>query len=117
MTFDPTKPVQTRDGQKAEILRYDLNNEDWPIVAVITRPDGQQWAGTFGSGGRYSTYNEREYDLVNVPEKARVWVQIFRNEFAQDGWSFAASRKEPSGFRDTIVTECVEAELPEDGDA
>jgi len=39
MSFDPTKPVQTRDGRKARILYTDIKS-GYPIVALTTEPGG-----------------------------------------------------------------------------
>ena len=50
MTFDPTKPVQTRDGRKARIICTDLNNPAFRIVAVIDHPGGE-YVETYYSNG------------------------------------------------------------------
>ena len=41
--FDPTKPVQTRDGREARIICTDVERKgDWPIVALIKTSDGER---------------------------------------------------------------------------
>lgn len=75
--FDPTKPVQTRDGRQAQILRTDLKNNEYPIAALITQPDGEEYVSTHFSNGRWvSDTIENENDLVNVPAKVRVDIFI-----------------------------------------
>lgn len=67
--FDPTKPVQTRDGRKARILCTDVAGQ-FPIVAVITTDADKETVETFRSNGRYNVRDEHEhgYDLFNTPE-------------------------------------------------
>src|SRR5215467_3030252 len=78
MTFDPTKPVQTRSGLKVEILRSNVDNKKFPIVALVTI-DGRQVAHTFGADGRWGVpYASNPMDLVNVPEKHVRWVNLMR---------------------------------------
>lgn len=91
MTFDPTKPVQTRNGKKARILATDLKGSGGTsICAVITLPDGQETCVMYWSRGHYLSNGDHDWDLVNVPEEktsrmmlhppiykvAGVWVNI-----------------------------------------
>ena len=73
MTFDPTKPVQTRDGRKARILCTDAKGGQ-PIVALVTTFDNEaEHVVRFRSdGGCYSRGADPVHDLINVPE-----VEIF----------------------------------------
>jgi hypothetical protein len=67
--FDPTKPVQTRDGRKARIICTDRENVEYPIVALIASAGGEEIAATFTDDGRfYYAGREDDDDLVNVPE-------------------------------------------------
>jgi hypothetical protein len=68
MTFDPNKPVQTRDGRKARIIATDAAG-DYPIVVLVTEDGIEQAAqhradGTWHASGRH--------DLINVPERRTV---------------------------------------------
>jgi hypothetical protein len=90
--FDPTKPVQTRDGRKARIVATGLNCIQGSIVAVVTHQDGGEYAGHFFDDGRYILGEEGDLDLVNVPEKRGFWVNFYPG---QGGWVFLhPSRKE-----------------------
>ncbi len=71
MTFDPTKPVQTRDGRKARIICVDAAGKR-PIAALITCIDtGEEDPEVFFSDGRYCGHDDGEsrIDLINVPEE------------------------------------------------
>ena len=77
--FDPTKPVQTRDGRKARILATDINRSNGDtIVAVIDDGDGHDYAYTYRPDGRYIESEEDERDLINVQESKTRYVQVFR---------------------------------------
>jgi hypothetical protein len=79
MNFDPTKPVQTRDGRKAEVLRHDLIS-DRPIIAVVTEANGRQFVYSYLSSGRLSSWEEGRLDLINIPptpEKRVGWMNVY----------------------------------------
>jgi hypothetical protein len=79
MTFDPTKPVQTRDGRSARILCTDLKDR-WPIVAAITRTDGTEYSTGYAVDGKFTCRHQPERDLINVPEKRTVWVNVYPDD-------------------------------------
>ena len=66
MTFDPTKPVQTRDGREAGIHSYSMRGE-YPIhgwIADYGKQDQFNWT----IDGRYMEGKKTVSDLVNTPE-------------------------------------------------
>ena len=71
--FDPTKPVQTRDGRPARIVAQGLKSH-YSIIAVITEPDGGERAITHTAEGVYRSGSSEPglNDLINVPEKRRI---------------------------------------------
>lgn len=73
--FDPSKPVQTRDGKKARIIctdRYGM----YPIVVLVTE-NGQENMYTVNSTGKFGA---GEYDLVNIPEPPIVtYINVYSN--------------------------------------
>lgn len=75
MTFDPTRPVQTRDGRKAEILRTDISG-DYSILAVVIQDDGRIEAQRFLSDGRASQLQETLSDLINIQTKVSRFTEI-----------------------------------------
>lgn len=80
--FDPTKPVQTRDGKRAQILDFKpaINRGAQPIIAVV---DFETHLGIeyFWSDGAWTRARQSELDLINVPETPEikeVWVNIYK---------------------------------------
>ena len=79
--FDPTKPVQTRDGRPARIICTDRKTRDLPdhsIVALIYYNGGES-AMFFRPDGRSSSVGEQGSDLVNVPERKSKFVALYRS--------------------------------------
>lgn len=67
--FDPTKPVQTRDGKPARILATDLADPDGRTVAVATLHLSGEALYRVNPKGRFHCYGtgDSDYDLINVP--------------------------------------------------
>lgn len=79
-TFDPTKPVQLRDGRAARILATDLKSHyGTRIVAALTAPTtGNEHVLTFYTNGRFmSTTADSDSDLVNVPETVVLYASVY----------------------------------------
>lgn len=69
--FDPSLPVRTRDGRPARIVSTKHNDSKFPILAVLTRPDGSEDSETYAADGHFSGPGDpdRDEDLVNyVPD-------------------------------------------------
>lgn len=75
--FDPTKPVQTRGGLRAQII-YSKINGSRPICAIVTSNDGVETYETYFGNGRCYERTGADLDLINIPEKRRYtrWVNI-----------------------------------------
>lgn len=102
--FDPTKPVQTRDGRTARILCTDYKAKRHgrdimrPILALVaTRLDPEsEVVYTFCPDGKHTPEQEMGLDLVNIPEKGYVVIwetregklfvcaEVFRTTEARD---------------------------------
>lgn len=68
--FDPTKPVQTRNGRPVRILATDRKHGEYPIVGLITRPCGEEELETWTKDGKtIDATSSHRNDLVNVPEE------------------------------------------------
>lgn len=83
MDFDPTKPCRTRNGGPARIVCTDRKQSGYPILACIGRFDETIVSYTAeGTCGLYqSSSGEHEnmkgvFDLVNIPEKHKGWINI-----------------------------------------
>ncbi len=90
MTFDPTKPVQTRGGRKARIICTDAKGMQ-PIVALVTTsdPDVERVERFFLDGRCYSSLEvDSPHDLINVPEEEILNLAVHRTSV--NGVLFAA---------------------------
>ena len=77
MTFDPNKPVQTRDGRKARIICNDRMGYS-PLIALVSDKEGEETVQGYRADGTYY-YNRGipndKRDLVNIPEKR--WINLY----------------------------------------
>jgi hypothetical protein len=80
MTFDPTKPVQTRDGRKVRIICTDAAGPH-PIVALIkVEKEGRECSHQFSKIGSYFANSiASELDLINIPERKVRWVNVYED--------------------------------------
>lgn len=89
VSFDPTKPVQTRDGRAARILCTDANGP-LPIIALVKATNGnEEVMRLLADGqrrGRKAWRPDRD-DLVNIPMKRRGWTNVYRNQESANGVS------------------------------
>lgn len=111
--FDPTKPVQTRDGRKARILITDLQNQT-PIVAAITSECDVENAYHYGIKGNFCDMDiEHRYDLVNIPQKR--WVSLNRTTDLKKvyvGGLYKTKQDADSWASETRIA-CFEIDWPE----
>lgn len=73
MTFDPKKPIQTRDGRKARIICSDRLGGDPIIACVMSVANLYENIYAFKKDGRVSSTRDSSADLVNVAEKTSTW--------------------------------------------
>jgi hypothetical protein len=78
MPFDPTKPVQTRDGRKARIICTDAKNNQ-PIIALHEIDDDGEAIRYHEADGKWFAGEECNNDLINVQEKRihHRWINIY----------------------------------------
>lgn len=75
-TIDITKPVQLRNGWRAEAWK----SADGSIWGRYYNEHHSQWvAATWNTDGRRSTQAESLFDLINVPEvkEFTVWGNVY----------------------------------------
>lgn len=80
MTFDPTKPVQTRDGRKARIICVDRENSKYPIIALVRYDesvDRAEAVESYQKDGSYFTEGSNTMDLINIPERRVRWTNVY----------------------------------------
>ena len=64
-TFDPDKPVQTRDGRKARIICKDMNGS-CPIASLILIDNKEKFCTHHANGKSYMGCDDA-FDLINIP--------------------------------------------------
>lgn len=86
--FDPTKPVQTRNGKTARIVCTDAE-APYTIVALIEGHSGDAFRYT--TEGNLLMSSPGSMDLINVPAKftRELWVNIYPQE--QKGFTVRAA--------------------------
>jgi hypothetical protein len=79
MTFDSSKPVQTRDGRKARIICTDLKRKTGEtILAAYDDGEGFELECAFYADGRFSKGGlKHQFDLINVPEMKSFWANVY----------------------------------------
>ena len=70
------KPVCTRDGRKARIICFDLNNKNFPIVAIINC-DTEENAYQYDIDGICDEH-DNNLNLMMSPEKKEGWIIIHK---------------------------------------
>lgn len=81
MTFDPKKPVQTRDGRKVRIICTDVRSA-YPIIALIEMGNGGESRMSYAADGT-SMYCTPSAQLINVPERKTWWANVYDNGFSR----------------------------------
>lgn len=70
------KPVCTRDGRKARIICFDLNNKNFPIVAIINC-DTEENAYQYDIDGVCDEH-DNNLNLMMLPQKKEGWIIIHK---------------------------------------
>lgn len=79
MSVDWTKPIQTRDGRKAELLCKDLLG-DFSHAVKVKCKEGNMIGCYKPNGNRFQ--HESDYDIINVPPqkvKREGWIVFFNH--------------------------------------
>ena len=72
------KPVCTRDGRKARIICFDRKSET-PITVLVTEINGIEAVYSYPNNGIWdSPENTNGCDLMMLPEKKEMWINIYR---------------------------------------
>ena len=73
----PEWKVVTREGKPVHILRTDLDDNDYPVAAVV----GNFHVDKYTAEGIFHAGEETKYDLFFAPEKHEGWVIISKLPF------------------------------------
>ena len=74
---NPSKKVVTREGKPARIICTDAKFEKYPLVALITKKDGQEFIAIFDTLGKYHCKHYSYLDLFFAPEKHEGWTNVY----------------------------------------
>ena len=77
--IDWTKPVQTRDGRKVRVLCTDGPKRS-PVIGIV---DGNTYPSIWDGKGKNAS---SATDLINVPEKRVVWVNMYPGDHGSYGY-------------------------------
>lgn len=66
---------QTRDGRAVTLFRTDVK-DCYPVVGIISQPDGTESLANWSRSGRYIDSYEGKSDLIPVPMKHEGWTYI-----------------------------------------
>lgn len=77
--LDLTKPLQTRNGEKAELV-YDGISGDWPLAVVVHRHSGEITMRTYTREGIFYLDKNSTCNLMNVPEKWTIWLNVYEGQ-------------------------------------
>lgn len=81
--FDPTKPVQTRDGREAVIYAiYDENQSSkFGSIHGAIKTENHWDSFYWMNNGRTLDNEEKSTDLINIPAKIKFefWVNLYRS--------------------------------------
>lgn len=74
---NPTRPIITRDGNRARIVCTDRNHKDYPIVALVLIGRTERMCG-YREDGMYLDATPSSMDLFFDPTKKEGWVNIYK---------------------------------------
>lgn len=78
--------VETRNGHKVRITCFDMDNNDFPIIALIIRifvPTNKELMAIYGIGGTID-YIKSDSVATNLPSKAIKAIDLWLDEKTND---------------------------------
>jgi len=83
--FDPTKPVQTRDGRKARIICTDSRVvPSCPIIALIENLQGCEYSCHRKADGTHPGSSPSHSELINTPVVRKEYRGVYRDGCVTD---------------------------------
>lgn len=70
-------PVCTRGGLKVKILKFDLKNCNYPVVALITLKDGSECIKTYTTDGKFSVSGKDDNTDLMMAPKHKGWINVY----------------------------------------
>lgn len=87
------KPVCTRDGRPVRIVEFNMKNENFPIIAIVSC-ENEEKATTFTKEGGYYVGMSSDKDLMMVSETEEGWINIYKTETEFVGGKIFSSKEE-----------------------
>ena len=112
--FDPKEPVQFRNApEQVRVVTTDLKDDRPIVIAVMI--DGKETIGFRHADGRVISDRENPHDLVNVPKKHEVWINLYDSRDGIGGfYGFAYFTREAADEAvDANRTACIRVEFIE----
>ena len=108
----PDWKVVTREGEPVRILCTDLDDNDYPVAAVV----GNFHVDKYTAEGLFQADKKTDYDLFFAPEKHEGWVNIIRDMVHNEvycGNMIYASKEEAERIANnaTLATAKIEWEV------
>ena len=111
---DPSRKVITKDGKSVRIICTDAKFEKYPLVALITKKDGQEFIAIFDTLGKYHCKHYSYLDLFFASEKHEGWVNVYKSEsnrsLGAGIWQTEEEAKKWEGAADYVTTIKIEWE-------
>ena len=109
------KPVCTRDGRDVNIISYERNHKNYPIIALVPhnkfKDDDEIYTYTIDGDHYYQSSSEHARDLFMKAEKKTGWINIYPDdgiELFRHPTEEAAIRRSRNGRLTTIKIEWEE---------
>ena len=107
----PDWKVVTREGEPVRILCTDLDDNDYPVAAVV----GNFHVDKYTAEGLFQAGKKTDYDLFFAPEKHEGWVNVIRDMVHNEvycGNMIYASKEEAETIANngTLATAKIERE-------
>jgi hypothetical protein len=97
--FDPTKPVQTRNGKSARIICTDRKGL-FPILALVVDSNKIEKAFAYNKKGELCGCPGSVFNLINILNRTskfrNIWSSVSAQAFAYNTMKEALSMKGPS---------------------
>ena len=111
---NPSRKIMTREGKPARIICTDAKFEKYPVLALITKKDGQEFLATLDTSGKYCSGYNSHLDLFFAPEKHEGWINVYKSgiswSLGTNIWPTEEEAKEWVGAADYVTTIKIEWE-------
>lgn len=76
----PSRKVVTRAGLSVRIICTDAHDNNYPIIALVSREDGTEDVFMYTKQGTVFDSEPDAFDLFFTPEKHERWVNLYKSE-------------------------------------